>query len=116
MNEIFTIEELEIKLGDSLKALRLQKNMSRQSLCALAGVSLNALKHLELGEGATLKTMIRVVRALGRQEWLAGIAPKITINPLHMKRDHQQRQRARAKKKNIDDEIDIFPTKKTESK
>ncbi len=86
--------ELEVQMGESVKELRLQKNLDRQTLCERAGVSMNALRHLETGQGTTVKTLIRVVRALGRQDWLTGIAPKVSVNPLHMVRDHSPRQRA----------------------
>ena len=94
MGSISTPQELEVALGDSLKALRLQKNLNRQILCERAGISENALRHLEGGKGATLKTLIRVVRALDRESWLTGISPQVSINPLHMIREKQPRQRA----------------------
>ncbi len=94
METISAPHELEHILGESLKALRLQKNIDRQTLCEQAGVSLTALRHLEGGQGASLKTLIRVVRALGRQDWLASIAPQVTINPLHMVRNQSTRKRA----------------------
>jgi hypothetical protein len=58
------------------------------------------LRHLESGQGANLTTLIRVVRALDKQDWLQGLAPRVTINPLHMPSSHATRQRARQKKKN----------------
>jgi transcriptional regulator with XRE-family HTH domain len=94
MGNISTPQELEAALGDNLKALRLQKNLNRQMLCERAGISENALRHLEGGKGATLKTLIRVVKALDRESWLTGISPQVTINPLHMVREKQPRQRA----------------------
>lgn len=97
MDLISTPQELELMLGENIKALRLQKNIDRQTLCQQAGVSESALRHLEGGKGATLKTLIRVVKALGRESWLAMIAPQVSINPLHMVRDRQQRQRASRK-------------------
>ncbi len=93
MENIFSFEELEEQVGENLKQLRLHKNIDRKTLCERAGVSLNALRHLEAGHG-TLKTLIRVVRALDRQEWLLGIAPTASINPLHRVRGQSVRQRA----------------------
>ncbi len=55
---------------------------------------MNALRHLEAGQGAALKTLILIVRALGRLDWLAGIAPQVSINPLHTVRDKPLRERA----------------------
>ena len=94
MEIILSPAELEQQLGKSLKDLRLQINLSRQALCDQAGVSLNALRHLETGQGATVKTLVRIVRSLSRQDWLAAIAPKVSINPLHLVRNEPSRQRA----------------------
>lgn len=94
MERISTPQELEATLGENIKALRLQKNLDRQTLCAQAGISENALRHLEGGKGATLKTLIRVVKALDRESWLTSIAPQVSINPLHMVREKLPRQRA----------------------
>lgn len=99
MHEILTPEELALAVGENIRALRLQKNLAQQPLAAQAGVSLTALRHLESGQGANLTTFIRIVRALDRQEWLQSLAPKITINPLHMARSHAARQRARRTKR-----------------
>ena len=98
MENIFTIDELELRLGENLKALRLQKNLDRKTVCDRAGVSLNALRHLENGAGANVRTLIRVARALEREEWLASIAPTISINPLYVGRSVRPRQRARSRK------------------
>ena len=94
MDIILSLQDLEFTLGENLKALRLQKNIDRQTLCNQAGVSLTALRHLEGGEGATIKTLIRVIRALDRESWLTSIAPQVSINPLHMVREKRVRQRA----------------------
>lgn len=100
MNEISNPEELALAIGENIRALRLQKNLTQDALAAQAGVSKTALRHLECGQGANLATLIRVVRALDKQEWLQSLAPRITINPLHMARTRAARQRARAKKRN----------------
>jgi transcriptional regulator with XRE-family HTH domain len=98
VDQIYTPIELEIMLGKNIKTLRLQKNIDRKTLCGQAGISENALRHLEGGQGTTLKTLIRVVKALDKESWLIGIAPQVSINPLHMVREKHQRQRASRKK------------------
>ena len=49
-----TSHELEQLLGSRLRELRLLKNLDQKSLADSAGLSLNALKHLESGKGARL--------------------------------------------------------------
>lgn len=95
MKEIFNPEELAQTIGDNIRAIRLQKNLTQTGLAARAGISMNALRHLESGQGANLGTFIRVVRALDKQEWLQALAPQVSINPLHMTPTHAERQRAR---------------------
>lgn len=98
MTDVSNIEELIRAIGENIRSLRLQKNLTQQALAAQAGVSLSALRHLESGQGANLSTLIRVVRALDRQEWLQALAPQVTINPLHMTPTLGTRQRARARR------------------
>lgn len=91
-------DDLELCLGKAIRTLRIQKMMYRETLCILAGVSMNALRHLETGKGANVKTLVHVARALGKQDWIKGLAPIISINPLHMVRG-KARQRVTRKTK-----------------
>jgi transcriptional regulator with XRE-family HTH domain len=104
MKIISTPDELEETLGEDMKALRLQKNIDRKTLCERAGISEHALRNLEGGKGTTLKTLIRVLKALKREEWLGTIAPRTSINPLHIVKEKTQRQRARRKKHDKENE------------
>ncbi len=88
-----TPEEMEADLGDKLRTLRLNRNIDQKTLAEHAGISVRALRNLESGAGATVKTFVCVLRALGRQEWINTVAP-IAINPLALTREAKQRQRA----------------------
>jgi len=88
------IANLEAQLGASLRALRLDRNIEQAKLAERAGVSLSALKNLESGRGSTLKILLSVLRALGREDWLKTIAPVATINPLTMTKTASPRRRA----------------------
>jgi transcriptional regulator with XRE-family HTH domain len=89
-----TPQEMEAELGDKLKAQRLSGNLDQKTLAERAGVSLRALRNLEGGQGSTIKTLVSVLRALGRQDWLQAIAPVATINPLMLTPQARLRQRA----------------------
>lgn len=89
-----TPDEMEVELGAKLKALRLSRNLDQRTLAERAGLSVRAVRRLESGHGSTLNTLVRVLRALGRQEWLNTIAPGATVNPLALTREAQPRQRA----------------------
>ena len=76
-----TVEEMEQDLGEKLKRMRLNKNLDQRTLAERAGVSVRALRNLEGGLGSTVQTLLRIVRALGRESWLQTVAPIPTINP-----------------------------------
>lgn len=90
----WTPVELEHEIGSSLRRLRINRNLEQSVLAERAGVSTRALRNLELGNGSSLRTLVCVVRALGRQEWFNTIGPVATINPLMMTRGAEPRQRA----------------------
>ena len=79
MSTTSSSQELEQMLGKSLKSLRLQRNLDQISLSERAGVSVSALKQLESGQGATIKTLLRIVRALNRSDWIQTLAPEVSI-------------------------------------
>lgn len=89
-----TLGEMETDLGDKLKRIRLNKNLEQKTLAARAGISVRALRSLENGEGSTVKTLLSVLRALGRESWLETVAPVPTINPLTLTSRAATRQRA----------------------
>lgn len=87
--------ELAQELGDAVRALRIDRNLDQRTLAAQAGVSLNALRRLEHGGNATLTSLILVLKALGREDWVSTLAPVATINPLSLPRTARPRQRVR---------------------
>lgn len=94
-----TVADLEGQLGASLRRLRLDRNLEQATLAGRAGISLRSLQRLELGQGSTTHTLISVLRALGREDWLNTVAPVPTINPLSMPRTAKPRQRAAGRRK-----------------
>jgi transcriptional regulator with XRE-family HTH domain len=94
MTESMTTEEWEVTLGRQLRDLRLRQNVDQRQLAEQAGVALNVVKNLEAGKGATVKSLVKVLRALGRVEWLDSLAPAVSISPLQMLKSKPSRQRA----------------------
>ena len=89
-----TPEEMEVAFGQQLRELRLRRNIDQRQLAEQAGVALNAVKNLENGRGATLTSLVKVLRALGRADWLETLAPAVTIRPMQRLKTKQPRQRA----------------------
>ena len=77
-----TPEELEKTLGQQIRNLRIIRNLAQSELAERAGVALNAVKRLESGQTSTTKSLVKVLKALNRTEWLDTLAPQITVNPL----------------------------------
>lgn len=96
-----TIEEFEAGVGAQIKSLRLKQNIDQVTLALRAGCSVSALKNLESGNGSTLRTLITIVRALGREDWLRNVAPMATISPLSLPKGGHIRQRARSSTKKL---------------
>jgi transcriptional regulator with XRE-family HTH domain len=91
-----TSAELEELLGVRLRELRLLKNLDQKSLADRAGLSLNAVKHLESGKGARVNSLIKLLRALERTDWLEALAPTVSISPMQMlKKGSREPRRAR---------------------
>jgi transcriptional regulator with XRE-family HTH domain len=94
MTESMTTEECEATLGRQLRDLRLRQNVDQRQLAEQAGVALNVIKNLEAGKGATVKSLVKVLRALDRVEWMDTLAPAVSISPLQMLKSKPSRQRA----------------------
>lgn len=94
MKNVKTVEEWESGLGEQMRALRLRANLDQISLAERAGIGLTAVKNLESGKGATIKTLIKALRALDRADWFLTLAPPVSISPLQMLKAKPARQRA----------------------
>jgi len=94
MDRAKTTGEIEKELGLQIRSLRLRRNFDQVGLAERAGVALSALKNLESGKGAALKTFLKVLRALERLEWLDSLAPAVSISPLQILKSKAPRQRA----------------------
>jgi len=79
-------EEWEGRIGVQFRAMRLSAGSDQSELAEQAAVSIGALRNLERGNGSTLKTLVRVARALGREDWLQSIAPTVSVSPLDLVR------------------------------
>lgn len=97
-----TKEEWESTLGRQLRDLRLRQNVDQRLLAEQAGVALNAVKHLEAGKGSTITTLVKVLRALGRADWLGTLAPAVSVSPIQMLKSRPARQRASGVRGNKD--------------
>ena len=87
----------EAEIGHQLRGLRLRQDVDQRTLAGRAGVALNVIKHLESGKGATLSSLVKVLRALGRADWLGSLAPAVSISPMQILKAKSPRRRASRK-------------------
>jgi transcriptional regulator with XRE-family HTH domain len=92
------VEDIERDLGQRLEAIRLAKNINQTQLAEEAGVSRRTITRLENGEGVSLDTLIRVLRALDLSDRLVALLPDPGIRPIDRVRlKGHERKRARPK-------------------
>lgn len=77
----------EAEFGAQVKRARLLADIDQRSLAAAANISVPTLAKLERGKGSTLTTLIKVLRALGRDDWLETLEPAPTVSPLALARE-----------------------------
>lgn len=83
-------EDIEATLGGQFRALRIAAGLDQAQLSRLAGISLGSVKNLEQGNGSSLRTVVRVTMALGRDDWLSSLSPRITVSPIDMFRSRTE--------------------------
>lgn len=97
-----TVEEWEALVGEQVRAARIAADLDQARLAALADISVGALSNLERGKGSSLKTLVAVIRALGRTDWLESLAPAVTVSPMQMLRAKQRTPRKRVRVRTSD--------------
>ncbi|MEM7081263.1 MAG: helix-turn-helix transcriptional regulator [Pseudomonadota bacterium] len=89
-------EAVERVLGRRLEQLRLAKNINQTTLANEAGVSRRTITRLENGQGTSLDTLIRVMKALGVVHRFDTLLPDPSVRPIdRVRRKGKERQRAR---------------------
>jgi len=89
------IDEWESVVGEQIRRVRLAQNLDQAGLAELADLSIGAVSNLERGKGSSLHTVIAVVRALGRTDWLESLAPAVTVSPMQLLRSKRKAPRRR---------------------
>jgi transcriptional regulator with XRE-family HTH domain len=92
-------ETVVADVGRRLERIRLGRNVSQAQLAEQAGVSRRTITRLEKGEGISLDTLIRVLRALGLADRLELLLPDASVRPIDRVRlKGRERQRARPRR------------------
>ena len=87
--------EQEELLGRNLRALRISRRFTQRELAERANVSIGALRNLENAHGSSTSTLVRVLHALGKDDWIAQLSPVTSFNPLDLVAAKRSTSRAR---------------------
>ncbi len=98
-----TVEQWEVVIGEQIRQIRISQDLDQAELADLADVSVGAVSNLERGRGSSLRTLVSVLRALGRTDWIESLAPAVGVSPMHMLRSKQKmpKPRVRASRKRM---------------
>ena len=92
--DIAPVELVEKALCKQLSQIRLSRNINQSRLGKEAGVSRRTISRMENGEGVSLDTFIRVMRALNLTHRLEVLLPNPKIRPIERVIDGKQRLQA----------------------
>lgn len=83
-------------LGEQIEAYRISRNLKQAELAEMAGISRSTLARLEAGNGGTIDSLARIMRALEIEDRLLDVMPDAKLSPLDPRSDTgKARQRVR---------------------
>jgi len=99
MNAPISDPELVATLGHRLRAHRIQQELTVEELAAQAGVTPLTVLKAERGSNVTLRTLLRILRALGMIDQVATWIPEPPPSPLALLEKKRDRPRQRVRKR-----------------
>ncbi len=96
------------RMGEQLRRLRLEQNISQKALAKSAGVSLSSIVNIENGKSISLATLIPLLRALNSLDLLSGFTKDPEISPIAYAKlmDGQKEKKRASASKNSNKVID----------
>ena len=83
MNDIYTLSDTQLskRIGEKLKAIRLKRNITQQSLAEASSISLSSVKKVENGEIGSFNTLLRILRTLGMLDSISTLFEEEQLSP-----------------------------------
>lgn len=94
-----TTDELALELGKQIRALRIFDEISQEELARLASVSIGTVANIENGKGGSLSTLIKILRPLGRIDWLFQLDNATSRGPSPLEVVAAERRRSRIRQR-----------------
>jgi transcriptional regulator with XRE-family HTH domain len=83
------------EFGRQIEAFRLSRNLRQEDISKATGISRTTIVRIESGQGGTIDSLIRLLKALGAEDRLHMLVPDARLRPLDPRFDAPARQRAR---------------------
>lgn len=83
MEDIYALSDTQIqkKIGEKLKAVRLKQNITQDSLAESSSISRSSVQKIEAGELGSFDTLLRVLRTLGMLDELHHLCEEEQMSP-----------------------------------
>ena len=94
-----TNNRIESIIGQRIKQLRLDYNITQKELATKTGMSRVSISKIERGKGANLSSLIQIMRGLRVLENIEYLIPEQEISPIEMIRLKNKSKKKRASTK-----------------
>lgn len=83
MMDIYSLSDTQLRkrIGEKLKAIRLKRNITQQSIAEESSISLSSVKKVENGEIGSFDTLLRMLRTLGMLESISELIEEEELSP-----------------------------------
>lgn len=92
------------KVGERIREMRLEQNLSQAQLAIKSGVSRGTLVNVEHGEPGSVLSLVQLLRGLNAFHLLEGFAKPARVSPIQLM-DHQGKTRQRASRTKPDPQV-----------
>lgn len=83
MDDIYSLSDAQIqkKIGEKLKAVRLKQNITQDSLAESSSISRSSVQKIETGEIRSFDVFLRILRTLGMLDELSHLCEEEQMSP-----------------------------------
>ena len=82
------------EVGERVRRERLNQNLTQEELARTAGIGRIVLTRIEGGKGATLRSLLKILRALGKISQIDAFLPEPGVSPVQLaaSEGHERRE------------------------
>lgn len=83
MDDVYALSDVQLskRIGEKLKAIRLKRNITQQSLAEASSTSLSSVKKVESGAIGSFDTLLRILRTLGMLDSISALFEEERLSP-----------------------------------